>query len=48
LRQGDVVVAVNQVDLRNLADLKTLGARHPRQLLLTVVRGRNAFFVMCQ
>jgi len=48
LKAGDVVVAVNQVDLRNLADLKTLGQRHVRQLLLTIVRGRNAFFVMCE
>lgn len=48
LKAGDIVIAVNQVDLRDLTDLKTLLQRHPRQLLLTVVRGRNAFIVQCQ
>jgi serine protease DegQ len=48
LRSGDVVVAVNQVDIRNVADLKILTKRQPRQLLLTVVRGQNAFFVICE
>jgi serine protease DegQ len=48
LKAGDVVIAVNQVDLRDLTDLKTLLQRHPRQLLLTVVRGRNAFMVQCE
>lgn len=48
LRNGDVVVAVNQVDIRTLEDLKALSKRQPRQLLLTVVRGQNAFFVMCE
>jgi len=48
LRSGDVVVAVNQVDIRNVEDLKALSKRQPRQLLLTVVRGQNAFFVMCE
>ncbi|WP_386068015.1 DegQ family serine endoprotease [Tahibacter sp. UC22_41] len=48
LRSGDVVVAVNQVDIRSLDDLTALTKRRPRQLLLTVVRGQNAFFVMCE
>ncbi len=49
LRAGDVVVAVNQVELRDLKDLRALLAqRRPRQLLLTVVRGRNAFLVQAQ
>ncbi|WP_313912583.1 DegQ family serine endoprotease [Tahibacter sp.] len=48
LRSGDVVVALNQVDIRNVEDLKALSKRQPRQLLLTVVRGQNAFFVMCE
>lgn len=48
LRNGDVVVAVNQVDIRNVEDLKILTKRQSRQLLLTVVRGQTAFFVMCE
>ncbi len=48
LRSGDIVVALNQVDIRNVEDLKALSKRQPRQLLLTVVRGQNAFFVMCE
>lgn len=49
LRAGDVVVAVNQVELRDLKDLRALlTQRRPRQLLLTVVRGRNAFLVQAQ
>ena len=48
LKAGDVVVAVNQVDIRNLEDLKALTRRQSRQLLLTVVRGQNAYFVMCE
>jgi serine protease DegQ len=48
LRSGDVVVAVNQVDIRNVEDLTVLTKRRPRQLLLTIVRGQNAFFVMCE
>ncbi|UXI67988.1 Do family serine endopeptidase [Tahibacter amnicola] len=48
LRAGDVVVAVNQVDVRSVEDLKALTRRQPRQLLLTVVRGSNAYFVMCE
>ncbi|MEO8671720.1 MAG: DegQ family serine endoprotease [Tahibacter sp.] len=48
LRAGDVVVAVNQVDIRNMDDFKALVKRHPRQLLLTVVRGQNAYFAMCE
>jgi serine protease DegQ len=48
LKAGDVVVAVNQIDIRNLEDLKALTRRQSRQLLLTVVRGQNAYFVMCE
>lgn len=49
LRAGDVLVAVNQVELRDLKDLRALlTQRRPRQLLLTVVRGRNAFLVQAQ
>lgn len=48
LRNGDVVVAVNQVDIRNVEDLKAVAKRQSRQLLLTVVRGQSAFFVLCE
>ena len=46
LKTGDVIVAVNQVNIRNVKDLNQLIGRHPRQLLLTVVRGGNGFFLL--
>jgi len=48
LQAGDVITAVNQRDVGDLATFSAAASRHPRQLLLTVVRGRNAYFVMCQ
>ncbi len=48
IKSGDLIVGVNQVDIGGLDDLKTLLARRPRQVLLSVVRGRNAFFVPLQ
>jgi serine protease DegQ len=48
LQNGDFVTAVNQ---RNVADVgafeRAVGAR-PRQLLLTVVRGRSAFYLLLE
>jgi len=48
LKAGDLIAGVNQVEIGGLKDLKTLLARRPRQVLLSVVRGRNAFFVPLQ
>ena len=48
LQSGDVVTAINQRDLTDIASFEATLARHPRQLLLTVVRGRSAFFVQCE
>jgi Do/DeqQ family serine protease len=45
LKAGDLIIGINQVDIGGLKDLKLVLARHPRQVLLSVVRGRNAFFV---
>jgi serine protease DegQ len=48
LRPGDVVREVNR---RGVGDLEALGAalgQRPRQLLLTVQRGRNAFLVVAE
>lgn len=45
LKPGDLIVGVNQVDVSNLNDLRGLLARAPRQVLLSVVRGRDALFV---
>jgi Do/DeqQ family serine protease len=48
LQEGDFVTAVNQ---RNVADVgafqRAVGAR-PRQLLLTVVRGRSMFYLLLE
>ncbi|MGA9422077.1 MAG: PDZ domain-containing protein, partial [Rhodanobacteraceae bacterium] len=46
LRIGDVIVAVNQQGIRGTRDLERLAGTHPAQLLLTLVRGDNAYFLM--
>jgi serine protease DegQ len=48
LKAGDLIIGINQEDIGDLKDLKLALARHPRQVLLSVVRGRNAFFVPLQ
>ena len=48
LKAGDLIIGINQVDISSLTDLKQILARHPPQVLLSVVRGRNAFFVPLQ
>ena len=48
LKAGDLIVGVNQAAIGSLGDLKVLLARHPQQALLSVVRGRNAFFMPLQ
>jgi serine protease DegQ len=45
LQAGDLIVGVNQTDVGGLDDLKTVLARRPRQVLLSVVRGREAFLL---
>ena len=45
LQAGDLIVGVNQTDISSLDDLKTLLAQRPRQALLSVVRGRQAFLL---
>jgi serine protease DegQ len=48
LKSGDLIVGFNQVEVASIRDLKLLLARHPRQVLLSVVRARNEFFVPLQ
>jgi serine protease DegQ len=48
LRNGDVIVAVNQRDIDNAADVERTVAGKPAQLLFTVVRGEQAFFLRVQ
>jgi len=48
LRSGDVIVAVNQRDIDNSTDFERIVAGKPRQLMLTVVRGDTAFFILVQ
>jgi len=48
LQAGDLIVGVNQADVKGLDDLKTVLARRPRQVLLSVVRGREAFLLPLQ
>jgi serine protease DegQ len=48
LRSGDVIVAINQRDIDNAADFEKLVRTKPRQLVFTVVRGEQAFFLRVQ
>lgn len=48
LKSGDIVIAVNQVEISSVRDLERLGTRRVRQLLLSVVRGNNSFLVPLQ
>jgi len=48
LKAGDLIVGFNQVEVGGLKDLRQLLTRRPRQVLLSVVRGRNEFFVPLQ
>ncbi len=48
LKPGDLIVAVNQVEIGGFDDLKRLLARQPQQLQLAVVRARNITFLTMQ
>jgi len=48
LKQGDLIVAVGQVQISGLADLTSLTQNHPRQLQLAVVRNRALEFLSMQ
>jgi len=48
LRNGDTIAAVNQRDIDNTADFERIVATKPRQLVFTVVRGEQAFFLRVQ
>ena len=48
LRKGDVIVAVNRRDLSGASDFKRLLAMKPRQLMLTLLRGDEAFYLLLQ
>jgi Do/DeqQ family serine protease len=45
LQAGDLIIGVNQTDIAGVDDLKALLAQRPRQALLSVVRGRQAFLL---
>ena len=48
LRNGDVIVGVNQREINETADLAELLQRKPRQLMLTIVRGQGIFYLLLQ
>ena len=48
LRSGDLVVAVNRRDLNGSEDFSRLIATRPRQLMLTLLRGQEAFYLLLQ
>ncbi len=48
LKQGDLIVAVGQVQIAGLAELTSLTQKHPRQLQLAVVRDRALEFLSMQ
>ena len=48
LRDGDIVVAVNRRDLVGADDFSKLISAHPRQLMLTLLRGDEAYYLLLQ
>jgi len=48
LKQGDLIVAVGQVQIAGLTDLTSLTEKHPRQLQLAVVRNKALEFLSMQ
>ena len=48
LHPGDVIIGINQRRVNDIADLRTLLAVPPRQLLLTVVRDGRGFNIMAE
>jgi len=48
LRNGDVIVAVNRRDLAGASDFSRLVGTHPRQLMLTLLRGDEAYYLLLQ
>ena len=48
LRNGDVIVGVNQREINETTDLAELLQRKPRQLMLTIVRGQGIFYLLLQ
>ncbi|MBZ0221469.1 MAG: Do family serine endopeptidase [Dokdonella sp.] len=48
LRKGDVIVAFNRRDLAGSADFQRLLSMRPRQIMLTLLRGDEAFYLLLQ
>jgi S1-C subfamily serine protease len=48
LQTGDIITAVNQRDVADIAAFEAAEGKHPSQLLLTIVRGRGAFFLLLE
>lgn len=48
LRNGDLIVAVNRRDLEGTTDFSRLVGARPRQLMLTLLRGQEAFYLLLQ
>jgi serine protease DegQ len=48
LRSGDVIVAVNRRDLAGTSDFSRLVGARPRQLMLTLLRGEEAYYLLLQ
>lgn len=46
LRPGDVITSVNQQKVKNIIELKALTAKADKSLLLNVLRGNNAVFLV--
>jgi Do/DeqQ family serine protease len=45
LRSGDLITAINRREVENLSSLQARLSARPDRLLLTLVRGRNAYFL---
>ncbi len=48
LRPGDLIAELNQRDVNNVDALEAALARQPRQVLLTIVRGRQGYYLLLE
>ena len=48
LQQGDIIVSVNRVQVRNVEELTKIAKSSPNRLLLQIVRGGAAMFLVLQ
>ena len=46
LKQGDIVLSVNRVEVRRVSDLEAAVKKNSRGVLLNIQRGNTAYFLV--